>query len=87
MSDDTGAKILKEIQGVRADMDRMRNDVSALRSEVAALRQGLDAAAQRDGVAEVRQLWQEGLASGDAGELDEVIDRILDKIPARTPAA
>lgn len=72
--------LLRNVQALRDEVTMLRDDVALMRSEIGALALG------RDGhdLETLRRLWVEGLASGIAGELDEVIEEVLRTIPGQT---
>ena len=80
MSASAESEILAQLRAMRADLSQMSGEMAELRHEVAALRA---AATQADPVSAVRRLWDEGLASGVAGDLDEVFDGVVDALPRR----
>jgi hypothetical protein len=80
---DPSALILSEVMAMRADVQRLREEVATVRGELGTLRQSLD----EQLAGRLRTLWDEGLASGDAGELDAVLDEIAAAVPRRMPAA
>ncbi len=64
--------ILEQIGALRSDLHAVNGEVLRLRDEIADLRLNRPAAENR-----LRDLWDDGLASGDAGDVDEVFDRVL----------
>jgi hypothetical protein len=71
--------LLRNVQALRDEVIMLRDDVALMRGEIGALAMG------RDGhdLETLRRLWAEGLASGIAGELDEVIEEVIRTIPGQ----
>ena len=64
--------ILEQIGALRSDIHSMSGELRRLRDEIVDLRsQGPTAEAR------LRELWDIGLESGVAGDVDEVFDRVL----------
>jgi hypothetical protein len=73
-------RLLEEIQALRSDIVHLGSEVASLRFEVSRL-----TASQADDAetpqAALCRLWDEGLASGDAGDVDDVFDELLAGLP------
>ena len=67
--------ILEQLNAMRSDLHEMNTEIVKLRDEIADLR-----SVKRDPKDVVRELWHEGLQSGDAGEIDDVFARVLEKV-------
>ena len=64
--------ILEQIGALRSDLHAMNGEVVRLRDEIADLRIQRPSAEKT-----LRELWEDGLASGEAGDMDEVFDRVI----------
>ncbi|MFM8608605.1 MAG: hypothetical protein ACKOBC_11680 [Hyphomicrobiales bacterium] len=72
MNDKIEILILEQLNSMRSDLHVMNGELVKLRDEIAELRIG-----KRDAKDVVRSLWDEGLESGDAGDIDDVFARVL----------
>ena len=64
--------ILEQIGALRSDLHSMNGEVVRLRDEIADLR------LQRPSAEKILLgLWEDGLASGEAGDMDERFDRVV----------
>lgn len=75
MNDKIENLILEQLNSMRSDLLVMNSELIKLRDEIADLR-----ATKRDAKDVILELWNEGLESGDAGEIDDVFARVLTKI-------
>ena len=82
MSEAVETAILAELRAVRDRLSQVGEEVSGLRNDVAQLKSVLSVElAEADPVMAIRRLWDEGLSSGIAGDLDEVFDEVLAALP------
>lgn len=77
------SRLVGEVQTLRSEVTLLRDDVALMRSELGALVG--TGHVEVDARETVRRLWAEGLASGIAGDVDEVVDDILSTIPDPSP--
>jgi hypothetical protein len=88
MSEAADEQLIREVQSLRGEVSLLRDDVALMRSEVGALAAWTRDTADAGGNPRetVRKLWNEGEDSGIAGDLDEVVDGVLNRVPRRGPA-
>jgi hypothetical protein len=75
MNDIVERQILDQLLALRTELSRMTGEMAELRNKIADL---TSASAPQ---AAIERLWFEGLASGDAGALDDVFDEVLARLP------
>ncbi len=73
--------ILEELSAMRADLANIGRDMARLRGEMAELASTVAGGSAQDPVATVRRLWDEGVSSGVAGDLDDILDDVLASLP------
>ena len=79
MNDIVERQILDQLAALRTELSRMTGEMAELRTEIA------DLSAAAGPQATIGRLWFEGLASGDAGPLDDVFDDVLARLPRSEP--
>jgi hypothetical protein len=87
MTERSTSELLDTVRALRSEMEHMAEELAGLRQDVLELKSAVTSPSDSDPATAIRRLWAEGLASGIAGELDEVFDGVVAGLPKLTAAS
>jgi hypothetical protein len=85
MNEPVTEQLLDEFRALQSHIVTLGQEVAGLRQEVSRINAVLQHGVVETPKAAIRRLWDEGLASGTAGDLDKVFDNVLAGLPGAVP--